>query len=134
MEPMKAGGLCMLLLVVWTLYRAHRDASTFSLLDLLMQGGRADKLACVFMGTWALHSWIMLVLLEQGKMDVSYVTLYAATWVAPIISKLFTKGPETSTSFQTDTVSSTSVTTEKKLLQPHHDDLPPRGANHDHRT
>lgn len=84
-------GLILLALVVYSLFLAHKGDTPFNLLDLLMHEGRADKLACVFMGSWAVHSWIMITLTASGKMSEGYITLYAATWIAPIITKLISK-------------------------------------------
>jgi hypothetical protein len=94
MEPVKIGGAVLLLMVLWSLYRAHKGNSDFNLLDLVMQKGRADKLAVVFIGSWAIHSWIMITLTDQGKMNEGFITLYAATWIAPIMAKIFAKAPE----------------------------------------
>jgi hypothetical protein len=91
MDLINAGGLIFLLLVGYSLFLAHKGNTPFNLLDLLMHEGRVDKLACVFMGSWAVHSWIMINLTTSGKMSEGYVTLYAATWIAPIITKLIAK-------------------------------------------
>ena len=106
MEPIKAGGLVIVLLITLSLYRAHKDNTTFNLFDLLMHQGRVDKLACVFIGSWALHSWIMIDLQLAGKMSEGYLTLYAATWIAPVMAKMFAKAPESTT---TTTLTKTEV-------------------------
>jgi len=90
MEPTKAFGLVLLLLVVWSIYNAHRDPGlSFNFFDLLMENGRLSKLSCMALGSWALHTWIMIDLEVSGKMTETYITTYGTIWVAPILLKLF---------------------------------------------
>ena len=81
-------GIAFLLLVCYSLYQAHKSADKFNLIDLLMHEGKTDKMACVFMGSWAVHSWVMVSLTISEKMSEGYVTLYSAAWIAPIVAKI----------------------------------------------
>ena len=100
--------------ITWSIYRAHRDPQyrEFNFFDLIMENGRISRLACVFIGTWLVHSWIMIRLTIDGKMSDGYFTSYGAIWAAPIIAKMFS-GPSSSTTVLTS--STTEVTQEKKL-------------------
>ena len=106
MRATDASLLIVALVIAWSLYRAHRNQAfaDFNLLDLLMENGKISKLSCVFMGSFFVFSWIMVRLTFDGKMTEGYVGLYGATWVAPIIAKLFSAPQNTS-------VSTTSVST-----------------------
>lgn len=91
MTPMHAALLLGILLALWSLYRTHLNASIdFNLLDLLMENGRVSKVSCIVMGSFSLHSWIMLDLELAGKMSEGYLTIYGATWIAPLLARIFT--------------------------------------------
>lgn len=76
--------------ILWSVYRLHKNAAVeFNMLDLLMENGRVSKVSCVMMGSFALHSWIMIDLEVHGKMTEGYLTIYGATWIAPLIARLF---------------------------------------------
>lgn len=81
--------LIVALVIAWSLYRANRDIANFNLLDLIMENGRVSKIACVFLGSFATFSWVMVRLTIDGKMTEGYIGLYGATWVAPILAKLY---------------------------------------------
>lgn len=86
--------LIVVLVIAWSLYKAHRRVENdFSLFDLLMENGRVSKIACVFLGSFAVFSWIMVRLTLDGKMTEGYIGLYGATWAAPLIAKLFSPAP-----------------------------------------
>lgn len=85
-----AGILFVALLLVWSLYRAHRDvASSFNVLDLFMDRGRVSKMAFAFMTTLGVTSWIMVRLTTEGKLTEGYFAGYGVMWVAPLVAKLF---------------------------------------------
>lgn len=87
-----AMSLIVVLLIGWSLYRAHKDTnglSHFSLFDLLMENGRVSRIASVFMGGFFVVSWIMIQLQISGKMTEGYMGLYFAGIISPLISKLF---------------------------------------------
>ena len=77
--------------ILWSLYRAHKRPDVdFNFLDLLMENGKVSKISCLVMGSFGLHSWIMLDLETHGRMTEGYLTIYGATWVSPLLIRLFT--------------------------------------------
>jgi len=103
--------LIVALVIAWSLYRAHKgnDAyfANFNLVDLLLENGRVSKLACVFMGSFAVSSWIMVRMTFDGKMTEGLFMAYGGVWVAPVIAKLFTPPTQTATATSTTSVSTT---------------------------
>lgn len=91
----EAFGVVAILLVVWSLYRAHRSKalSDFNLFDLLMENGRASKLACAFWLAFGFYTWVLWRITIDGKMSEGYIAAYGLTWVAPIIAKMFAGPP-----------------------------------------
>lgn len=82
--------LIIALLIAWSFYRSHMDkANTFDLFDLLMENGRLSKVSCLVMGAFTVHTWIMVRLTLDQKMTEGYLTIYGATWVAPLLARLF---------------------------------------------
>lgn len=78
------------LVIAWSFYRAHRNSAfSFNVFDLIMENGRLSRLACVFMGSFGVSSWIMMRLTIDGKMTEGLFMAYGGVWVAPIIAKLF---------------------------------------------
>lgn len=95
------------LLVVLSFYRAHRDKDfAFNLLDLFMENGRLSRLACGFMITLIITSWIMVRLALDGKLNEGYFMAYGGMWVAGIVAKLFSTPTATSVETTTKTTSS----------------------------
>lgn len=81
--------LLVLLAILVSLRRAHNDpTSTFDLRDLLMENGRVSKAAAVMMGSFAATTWAFIYLTLAGKLTEGLFGLYAATWIAPVISRL----------------------------------------------
>lgn len=79
-----------ILIVSWSFYRAQRRTDfQFNTFDLLMENGKVSKSSAVFMGTFAVTSWVMISLTLDGKMTEGYLGAYGAMWVAPIISRMF---------------------------------------------
>ena len=86
--------LIVSIVIAWSIYRAHRDRDyTFDFFDLLMENGRLSRLACVFMGSFVVSSWIMIRLTLDAKMTEGMFLAYGTVWVAPIIAKLFSPAP-----------------------------------------
>lgn len=84
----------LLLIILWSFYRAHKDPSfAFNAFDLLMENGRVSKTAVVFMGAFAVMSWGFIRLVIDGKMSETLFASYGAMWVAPIISRMFAQKP-----------------------------------------
>lgn len=80
-------------LIAISLYRTNRDNPRFNLIDLLMENGRVSKVSCLVMGSFFLHSWIMAYLTVHDKMSEGYLTIYGATWAAPLIVRLLNPTP-----------------------------------------
>jgi len=93
-RPADAAILIVSLVIAWALYKAHKSATVhFNLFDILMENGRVSRLACVFMGSFVVSSWIMVRMTVEGKMTEGLFMAYGTVWVAPIIAKLFS-GPK----------------------------------------
>jgi len=96
MRATDAALMIVALCVAWSFYRAHRNAAfTFNLFDLIMDNGRVSRLACVFLGSFLVTSWIMVRLTLDGKMTEGYMTAFGALWIIPITAKLFSPAPIT---------------------------------------
>lgn len=107
MNAIDAALLIVALAIAWSLYRAHRSATySFDLIDLLIENGRVSKLACVFMGSFVVTSWAFIKVAVDGKMTEGLLLAYGATWVAPVMLRLFSPVPQL-----TATSSTTSTTT-----------------------
>lgn len=99
-----AVGLIVILLIIWSMYRAHRNnlMRDFSLFDLLMENGRVSKIACITMGTWGALVYVFIGTYIDGKMTEGLYTAFGGLCFAPLIAKMFS-GPST-------TITSTSTT------------------------
>lgn len=114
MRAADASLLIVALVIAWSFYRAHRDKSfAFNLFDLLMENGRLSKVACIVMGAFTVHTWIMVRLTFDAKMSEGYLTIYGATWVAPLLARMFMP-MQSSTATATTTTSATVTTKGKK--------------------
>lgn len=83
------------LVVLYSLYRVHKDPTVeFSLFDLLLENGRVSKISALVMGAFGVCSWIMLSLEANGRMTEGYLTIYGATWVAPLLVRIVTPAKE----------------------------------------
>ena len=93
MRAADAALLIVALVIAWSMYRAHKSGDAefakFNLLDLIVENGRVSKLACVFMGSFAVSSWVVIRLTFDGKMTELLFAAYGAMWVTPITAKLF---------------------------------------------
>jgi len=111
MRAADAALLIVALAIVWSLYRAHRSAdgafAQFNLLDLLMDNGRLSRIACAFMATLVVTSWVIVKLTIENKLTEGLFTAYVAAWVAPIVAKLFSPPLQTATATSTTSVSTT---------------------------
>jgi hypothetical protein len=85
--------LIIALTIAWSVYRANRNSDEFNLIDLLMENGRVSRIACAFLTTLVVTSWIMVTLTATGKMTEGYMVAYGAMWVTPIVAKLFSTAP-----------------------------------------
>ncbi len=90
MRATDAALLIVALAVAWSFYRAHRNKDfTFNVFDLIMEGGKLSKISCLVMGAFTVHTWIMIRLTFDAKMTETYLTIYGATWVAPLLTRMF---------------------------------------------
>ena len=101
--------LIVALVAAWTVYRAHRNPqNTFDVFDLVMEGGRLSRLACAFMATLFVTSWVVVRLTFDGKLTEGFFIGYGGMWVAPILARLFSSPPSTATTitqnFESQTV------------------------------
>lgn len=111
MKATDAALLIVAMVIAWSFIRAHRDkTNTFNLLDLLMEGGRLSRIACAFMATLVVTSWVIVKLTIEGKLTEGLFGAYVAAWVAPIVAKLFTPPSSTITATSTSTVTATEKT------------------------
>lgn len=86
--------LIVSLVIAWSFYRSHRDPEiSFNLFDLLLENGKLSRIACAFMATLVVTSWVVIRLTVEGKLTEGLFTAYVAGWVAPIVAKLFTGSP-----------------------------------------
>ena len=101
--------LIIALAIAWSLYRANRDIEGFNLLDLVIEHNKVSKLACVFLGSFCVTSWVFVRVAIDGKMTEGLFLAYGGIWVAPIIAKLFSP-PMTTVSSSSSSSTSSSVT------------------------
>jgi hypothetical protein len=114
MRAADASLLIIALCIAWSLYRAHRNNAgqfaNFNLLDLIMDNGRISRMACVFLACFGVLSWIMVRLTIENKMTEGYFMGYAGACFAPIIARLFSPAPASSTLTATTTATVTEKT------------------------
>ena len=112
----------VLLLIVWSFYRAQRDpANSFNLFDLILENGRVSRIGFAFLVALLVTSWVLVKMASNAQRDLDVVfSAYLAAWVAPIVAKLFSP-PQSVTLTQTNTATSTT-TTAKADPQEHRDD------------
>lgn len=97
--------VAMVALIAFSFWRLNRDPTVnFNIIDLLMFEGRISRMACVFIASFGVCSWIMVKLALDGKMTEGYLTSYGAIFVAPLVLRLFspplTPGTTTTTTAQ----------------------------------
>lgn len=110
--------LIIVLGIVWSIYRLHRNPDVdFNFLDLLIENGRVSKISCIVMGAFFLHSWIMVDLQAHALMTEGYLTIYGATWVSPLLVRLFMPAPAGSTTTTTSVTADVVTTTKRKKLR-----------------
>lgn len=95
MRAADAAILIVALVVTWSFYRAHRNTRfKFNVFDLIMEHDKLSRLACVFMGSFAVSSWVVVRATIDGKMTEGLFAAYGAIWCAPIIAKLISNPPK----------------------------------------
>lgn len=79
-----------ILAIIWSFYRAHRNPNfDFSMFDLLMEHGRVSKVSCVFMGSFAATTWVIIRLALDGKLTEIFFAAYISAWVVPVVARMF---------------------------------------------
>ncbi len=113
MRATDAALLIVALVIAWSFYRAHRSNdgtfANFNLLDLIMENGRVSRLACAFLATLLVTSWVIVRLTIESKLTEGYFIGYGGMWVAPIIARMFGTPTQTATATSTTSVSTTVV-------------------------
>lgn len=101
----------VVLLIIWTLIRRSRSATSGIDLDDLLLGddGKVSKAAAVMFGAFGLTTWVIIYLTINDKLSDSYFTAYLAAWVAPTVARII-KGSDAPTS-RTSTVVATETVT-----------------------
>ena len=113
MRATDAALLIVALVIAWSFYKAHKNEegrfAAFNLLDLLLENGRVSRIACAFMATLVVTSWVVIKLTIENKLTDVIFGAYLTAWVAPIIAKLFS-GPSATATTTSTTTSSATVT------------------------
>ena len=98
-------GLVFVALSVW---RAHcNPENNINVVDLVLQNGRFDRVAVVFLAAFGVTTWLMVDLEINGKMTEGYLGLYAAAWVGPLVAKVVFGQKTIPTTTMTATVTET---------------------------
>src|ERR1035437_11018088 len=108
----------ILLLLLWSFYKAQRDpANNFNLFDLIMENGRVSRIGFAYLVGLLVTSWVLVRMAqnEQRSLDVVF-SAYLAAWVAPIVAKLFSPPPPAGT-----TTTQTSATVTQTVDRDKHD-------------
>jgi hypothetical protein len=88
-DPMIFALVMAIGLIIVSFWRAHRDPrNSLNFFDLLLEDGKLSKVSCMVLGAFGLHSWIMITLTLSDKMTEGYLTIYGATWVAPLMARM----------------------------------------------
>jgi len=103
--------LCLLILLVGiSLWRAHHSTQfDFNVFDLLMENGRVSKVAVAFMLVLGITSWAFIKLIIDGKMTEGYFISFGGMWVTPLLAKILSGSPPSTTI--TTSISQTEKTT-----------------------
>lgn len=101
------------LLVLITMWRAHRDAlSQFNAFDLIMENGRVSKIAFSYMLVLVVSTWVIVLMVWRDKLTEGMFGLYLAAWVGPLVAKLvFNKNDLPGTVSSTMTLQQTTEVT-----------------------
>lgn len=77
------------LLVLISFWRAHRDAlAQFNAFDLIMENGRASKIAVAFMLVLGVSTWVIVLLAIRDKLSEGMFGLWLAAWTGPLVAKV----------------------------------------------
>ena len=110
-------------LLIWrTLRTLHTQDNAYNLQDLLMENGKASRLAHVMMGSFAATTWFFIYYALAGKMTEGYFGLYAAAWITPIVARFIGGNIATPAAIvtTTETVTTTKAKNELPIQKRHH--------------
>jgi hypothetical protein len=75
--------------ILWSMWSMHRNqAISLSLFDLITENDRLSKIACTFLASFAISSWVLVKLTLDGKLTEGLFTAYGAFWIAPLVAKV----------------------------------------------
>lgn len=75
---------------VWAfVYYNRRPDNNFSLLDLVMENGRASKWSVIIMVTFGLSCMIITGWFINGSLLWADFAAFCGIWIAPLIAKMF---------------------------------------------
>ena len=82
-------GAFIVLLILWSLIRAHKDKSFhFNIYDLLMENNRVSRIACMAMGAFVVATWIVVDLQVNGKLTEGFFIAYLGRCLTPFLLNL----------------------------------------------
>jgi len=82
-------------LIAYSFWRAHnKPGFDFNAFDLVMSRGRVDKIAVVFLVSFAATTWVIVDLQIKDKLTEGYFLGYGGLWVTPLITKIFSTKTE----------------------------------------
>lgn len=111
-STVEAVGIVLILIVVWSVYKADRTlGNNVNLLDLIMARGKLDRVSCVFMGSWGALTFVFVATHFAGKMTEGLFTAYAAACFAPICIKMFAPAPLAGSTESTSITQTTQTVT-----------------------
>lgn len=80
----------VLLIICYIVYRWNKDSENpFELKDLVMENGKASKLAFTWLGSFLIMTYGFVHMIIHNTLTDSYAALYSATWAAGIGLKMF---------------------------------------------
>lgn len=105
--------------VIWSIYRLHRDPKVnFNLLDLLIENGRVSKIACIVMGAFAVTTWgFVLDCLNRKGLDAVILAAYGGLWVSPLLLKLYNAGQADPAPVTVTTTTAAATTTTTPVIK-----------------
>ncbi len=75
--------------VIVSFWRAHRKPGfDFNVFDLIMDNGRISKFALVFMITFAVSTWLIVMRELKGTLTEGFFGIYVGIWVTPVVTKM----------------------------------------------
>lgn len=99
--------------VIISFWRAHKKPGfDFNVFDLIMENGKVSKFALVFMITFAVSTWLVVVRELKGTLTEGFFGIYCGIWITPIVTKLLADSKGDSVA---GTVTTTKMETTEKV-------------------